>query len=282
MGWVAWTDGVPKDRADELAKGFPELEYYNFPPGSTEGKELGPIERGGSSPRSAPSMNLTVCIIGATNLPDAVHVAYDTYCVCEVRGKTDVIETPPAQGSNNPEWMFTSPLESWEPNDDLHFAVYIDSGVAIGEATLGHDRLRGKGFVGEIPLMLLDSSDNNDPDAKLSDSNNPDAKLNICITMPGQAAPDIEVELLEEPNATMGIDIAPEWSQGSFSIRKIREGGLVHKWNQAHPDRRVMLRDRVVGVNGKSGSCHDLLSSLTGRPQRTRTTKLLIQRNTSR
>jgi hypothetical protein len=277
MGWVACTaaEGVPAGRAAELANGLPELEYHNAPPGSTVGKlEWNSSKRGGTSSRGDPTSSLGVSIIGATNLPDTDTPVYDAHCACVVPGNADaLIESLAASGSKSPEWMFTSPLESWKPNDDLHFTVYKDGSnknedMTIGEVTLEYDIFRHKGFVGEVPLKLADSDDL-------------DAKLNICITMPGQATPCIEIEIKEDPDANMGIDIAPEWNMGSLSIRKIREGGLVDKWNQDHPAQRVMLRDRIVEVDGKSGTCYDLLSKFTGRTERTRTIKMLIQRNTS-
>jgi hypothetical protein len=277
MGWVACTaaDGVSAGRAAELANGLPELEYHNAPPDSTVGK-LGwhSSKRGGTSSRGDPTSSLVVSIIGATNLPDSDTPVYHAHCACVVPGNAEaLIESLAASGSKNLEWMFTSPLESWKPNDDLHFTVYRDGShknddIAIGEVTLEYERFRHKGFVGEVPLKLVDSDDL-------------DAKLNICITMPGQAAPCIEVEIKEHPDAKMGIDIAPEWNMGSLSIRKIGEGGLIDKWNQDHPAQRVMLRDRIVEIDGKSGTCYDLLSKFTGRTERTRTIKMLIQRNTS-
>lgn len=277
MGWVACTaaDGVSEGRAAELANGLPELEYHNAPPGSTVGNlEWSSSKRGETFSRGDPTSSLVVSIIGATNLPETDTPVYDTHCACMVPGKADaLIESLAISGSKNPEWMFTSTLERWKPNDDLRFTVYKDGSnkeddMAIGEITLEYDRFRHKGFVGEVPLKLVDSD-------------NPDAKLNICITMPGQATPCIEIEIEEGQDAKMGIDIAPEWDMGSLSVRKIREGGLVDKWNQDHPAQRVMLRDRIVEIDGKSGTCYDLLSKFTGRTERTRTIKMLIQRNTS-
>eukprot|EP00931_Biecheleriopsis_adriatica_P050374 TRINITY_DN29159_c0_g1_i1.p1 TRINITY_DN29159_c0_g1~~TRINITY_DN29159_c0_g1_i1.p1 ORF type:complete len:537 (-),score=86.74 TRINITY_DN29159_c0_g1_i1:5-1549(-) len=49
----------------------------------------------------------------------------------------------------------------------------------------------------------------------------------------------------------IGVDIVPE-SDGSLTVARIEDGGLMHAWNQAHPSEEVLPGDQFTEVNGSS------------------------------
>jgi len=161
-------------------------------------------------------------------------------------------------------------MPSWEQGDSLHFTMYDlngESETAIGEVTLNYEFFRDEGFVGEVPLNLLRGR------------SYLDTKLDICVILPGQTPPGIEVELYRGAGGGhLGIEICPESSKDALSIRTIKPGGLIDKWNRENLEQRIKIRDRVIEINGKRGTYQDLIMSLAAEKD-SRTIRMSIQRN---
>jgi len=263
FGWEPCTtaEGVPGNRAAKLSQGQPKLEYHHGP------VETGP---GAMSPweewdqQGDTSSSLVVCVISANNIPDS-H-ASKFHCSVQVPDKNEMIESSQVQNSTDPVWKFKSPLLSWNPPDCLQFTVFANSNIKIGEARLDYAAFREKGFVGKVPMKLFGSDD-------------PNATVNVCVTMPGQLTPGVDVELKTGRGAKIGIEVAME-ANTSLSIVQIAKGGLVDLWNGAHPEQRVNLRDIITEIDGTRGTCYDLLSKLAVKAE-PRTIRMKVQRNMS-
>mmetsp|Transcript_107045 Transcript_107045/g.290063 ORF Transcript_107045/g.290063 Transcript_107045/m.290063 type:complete len:384 (-) Transcript_107045:406-1557(-) len=267
LGWepCSTADGLPRDIATRLAGSRLQLQYYHGP--LSDRRQSKP--RGAAYPREVPqSPHLVVCIIGATDLPDTK--AIESVCTCDVPGKSGVIESSAVSRSSHVEWRFKAPMPSWEQGDSLHFTMYDlngESETAIGEVTLNYEFFRDEGFVGEVPLNLLRGR------------SYLDTKLDICVILPGQTPPGIEVELYRGAGGGhLGIEICPESSKDALSIRTIKPGGLIDKWNRENLEQRIKIRDRVIEINGKRGTYQDLIMSLAAEKD-SRTIRMSIQRN---
>jgi hypothetical protein len=248
FGWIPCTtvEGVPGHRVAQLIQGLPKLEYTHSPMESTEKAcgAMSPWEEWDQQQDT--SSSLEVSVIGANNIPES-H-ASEFHCTVRASGKDEIIESPPVTNSTDPVWKFKSSLKSWKHPDNLHFTVYANRKVKIGEATLRYADFHPKGFIGKLPLSLLGSD-------------GPDATVNICVTMPGQLAPGIDVKLEKGHGEKIGIEVAIE-SSSSLSITRIAQEGLIASWNVDHPDKRINLRDVITEIDGTSGTPYDLLSKL--------------------
>jgi hypothetical protein len=248
FGWVPCTtaDGVPGRRVAQLIQGLPKLEYTNAP------MENAGRARGAMSPweewdqQQDTSSSLEVVVVGANNIPESR--ASEFHCTVQASGKGEIIESPAVPNSTDPVWRFKSSLKSWRHPDSLEFTLYANRTIKIGEATLHYADFHPRGFIGKLPLSLLGSDDLN-------------ATVNICVTMPGPLGPGIDVRLEKGRGEKIGIEVAIE-SSSSLSITRIAQGGLIARWNDDNPDKRINLRDIITEIDGTSGTPYDLLSKL--------------------
>ena len=85
--------------------------------------------------------------------------------------------------------------------------------------------------------------------------------LSLCITPANQEIPGIHCDI-NTSAGKVGVSVVPERDRGSLSIRAIVEGGQVDQWNEDHPLQKIKIRDRVVEINGRRGTCLDLLKEM--------------------
>jgi len=254
FGWTACTadDGAPGRRANQLAQGVPKLKYHYgplqdinwdcqpFPPGYLDR----PNARGTRPGQQGFSSSLVVCVIGAKSIPETR--AREFHVACQVPGKHEIIESVPVGASQDPVFKFKIPLQSWKQPDHLQFTLYADRNIKIGAAELDYSYFQDSGFVGEIPVSLFGSDDQ-------------EVSLSVCVTMPGQATPGIDVQIRKDHGSKMGIEVAPDSQSNCLVITKILEGGLFAQWNYENPDQQIGIRDKIVEIEGEAGSVRALL-----------------------
>jgi len=253
LGWTVYPsgDGVEHGLERKLGDAPGRLEYYEVRQRNMaspdDGKPDVEAVRGPDIFRSDTGC-LQVCIVGASNLQTTDNVELEPYCTCEIPGKSEgKFETPLQQATVNPLWKYIFEVEDFDRDDVLMFSVKSD-GVLLGQATLEHSKVFPQGFLGDVRLEVPDSDSN-------------EALLSLCITPSNQEVPGIFCEI-DKSVGHVGVGIAPEMLKQALSVRTIAEGGQIDRWNQDHPLQNIKIRDRVVEVNGKQGTCKDLLNEL--------------------
>jgi len=255
FGWQPCTtrDGVPGRRATQLVQGVPKLKYHYGPlqdinwdcQPPSRGQLDRPNARGTRSGQQGISSSLVVCVISATNIPETR--AREFHVACQVPGKYEVIESVPVRATTDPDFKLKTPLQSWKHPDHLKFTVYADRNIKIGEAQLDYEYFHEMGFVGDVPVTLFGSDSQ-------------EVTLNVCVTMPGQMTPGLDVQIKKERGSKIGIEIAPDSQSNALAITKILEGGLIALWNYDNPDQQVFPRDKITEIDGESGSCRAMLA----------------------
>mmetsp|Transcript_21516 Transcript_21516/g.39462 ORF Transcript_21516/g.39462 Transcript_21516/m.39462 type:complete len:429 (+) Transcript_21516:171-1457(+) len=72
---------------------------------------------------------------------------------------------------------------------------------------------------------------------------------------------EFAVTLDKRQGGTHGIDI--DWSNGEhLLIEKVNSPGLIAKWNEEHPDRKIVAGHCIVEVNGIRGDAEELLEEM--------------------
>jgi len=254
--WTPCTtsDGVPGGRATKLLQGSPKLKYH-YGPLSDINWDCEPPQPGqsdeshGRPPRpTGVSSSLVVCAIGANNLP--LTRARQFHVACQVPGKHEIIESVPVPACQDPEFKLKTPLQSWKRPDSLQFTLFAERNIKIGAAELQYEYFAESGFVGELPVTLFGSDSQ-------------EVTLDVCVTMPGQPTPGIDVEIQMTGNSKIGIEIAPDTMNNCLVVNSILEAGLIAQWNYDNPDQTIRIRDKIVEIDGASGSCRAMLMKLT-------------------
>mmetsp|Transcript_50417 Transcript_50417/g.145305 ORF Transcript_50417/g.145305 Transcript_50417/m.145305 type:complete len:627 (-) Transcript_50417:69-1949(-) len=70
---------------------------------------------------------------------------------------------------------------------------------------------------------------------------------------------DFSADLDRSSGEALGMDLTSEYN--SLYVRRIPGGGLVERWNKAHPNSTLSVGDRIVSVNGHSGTSQELLGA---------------------
>jgi len=250
FGWMPCTtrDGVLGGRATQLVQGVPKLKYHygplrdiNWdcqPPSPGQLDRMSPRQNGISS-------SLVVCVISVNNIPETR--AREFHVACQVPGKSEIIESVSVRASRDPEFKLKTPMHSWKHPDHLQFTLYAERNVKIGVAALDYEYFHESGFVGDVPVTLFGSDSQ-------------EVTLSVCVTMPGQLTPGIDVDIRKVHGSKIGIEIAPDSQNNALAIFKILEGGLIAKWNYENPDHQVYVRDKITEIDGERGSCMALLT----------------------
>mmetsp|Transcript_108968 Transcript_108968/g.305002 ORF Transcript_108968/g.305002 Transcript_108968/m.305002 type:complete len:133 (-) Transcript_108968:142-540(-) len=68
------------------------------------------------------------------------------------------------------------------------------------------------------------------------------------------------ITLNRTEGSSLGIDVDLT-DQTTLQIEEVHDNGLVVSWNKAHPDMELRIGDRVVCVNGTSGSASALVDA---------------------
>lgn len=267
LGWQVYPSGDGKEKALEsrLGEAPKRLEYHK-----ARDKTLG-VEVPGET-KYQPDYFLTdadhsmqVCIVGASNLRTSEEEP-EPYCVCAIEGKPgSEFQTPTRHASFNPTWKFMMEVEDFEENDVLMFSVKTDDTV-LGVAALKHSRIYPSGFLGEVPLEIPEGSESKESTDEAANPiheapKSPPMMLSLCITPANKEVPGI-LCTVNKTKGNVGVGFVPEKRKNALSVRTIAEGGQVDRWNHDHPEQQIKVRDRVVAVNGKQGSCKEILSEL--------------------
>lgn len=73
----------------------------------------------------------------------------------------------------------------------------------------------------------------------------------------------ITASLTKNPGSTLGLELYYDRGPNStIVVLKVNDDGLIRTWNQQHPERAVLVMDRIVAVQGKPGKVDDLLQAL--------------------
>jgi hypothetical protein len=201
-----------------------------------------------------------VCVMGVHNIPETR--AHEFHVACQVPGKSEVVESTPVPAGPDAEFKLKTPLQSWQHPDHLKFTMYAERNIRIGAAELEYEYFQEAGFVGDIPV-------------KLFGSDSEDVTMSVCITMPGQSTPGIDVDIRKEHGSTYGIEIVPDTRSNALAITKILEGGLFSQWNSDNPEKQVGIRDKIVDIDGVAGSCRALLTQFASNEPRTMRMRIL-------
>jgi len=260
--WTPCTtsDGVPGGRATKLLQGSPKLKYH-YGPLSDINWDCEPPQPGqsdesrGRPPRpTGVSSSLVVCVIGANNIPSTR--AREFHVACQVPGKNQTIESVAVPAGQDPEFRLKTPFQSWRRPDDLQFTLYAERDIKIGVASLDYEYFSESGFVGEIPVTLFGSDSQ-------------EVTMSVCVALPGQVTPGVDVEIRKDHGSKIGIEIAPDTQSSALTVTKILEGGLISQWNYDNPDQQVRTRDKITEIDGIRGSCLTLLAKFADDEPRT-------------
>jgi len=71
----------------------------------------------------------------------------------------------------------------------------------------------------------------------------------------------VERVLVLKKTGTLGLTLPHKASSASLWIAVITDG-LLQKWNDEHPEQAVILKDRLIGVNGITSHATQVLDSL--------------------
>jgi hypothetical protein len=266
FGWTPCTtsDGVAGRLATQLVQGVPKLKYHYGPMQDInwDCQPTGPGQLDRITPgQTGVSSSLVVCVLGCSSIPETR--AHEFHVTCQVPGKNEIVESVPVPASQNPEFMLKTPLQSWHRPDHLQFTLYAERNIKIGVAALDYEYFHESGFVGDVPVTLFGSDSQ-------------EVSMSVCVTMPGQRTPGIDVEIRKQHGSKIGIEIAPDSQMNALIITKILEGGLIAKWNYDNPEQQVGIRDKITEIDGESGSTRALLKRFTS--DRPRTIQLRVLR----
>lgn len=278
LGWEVIGSGEGRyDQVSDGNLGDPphKLEYYCGPLDkmifASEREKATIEELQVDTTRKADSVKankLTVVIVSARDLRDADWMTggSDPYCVCEIRDKPDtMVKTQVINGTSNPVWQFVADIPDYEEGDELYFKVfdqdYGKDDDFLGHCLLDHEHLHPHGFIGEV---LLEEA-----------GKGVQARLNLCITLPGQEAPGILVQI-DKTEGKIGMAIAPDTKHDCLSVRKVMDEGLISQWNQENPDKQVIPGDHIVEVQGARGSSQELAKLIATAPG---AVDMLVKRN---
>jgi len=266
FGWqpCAAGDGVSERHATQLVQGVPKLKYHYGPLQEINWDCQPPLSglnaRGRTPRQQGISSSLIVCVIGAHNIPETR--AHEFHVVCQVPGKSEIVESTPVPARRDPEFKLKAPVRSWKHGDHLEFTLYAERNIPIGQAELDYEHFRESGFVGEVPVTLLGTDSQ-------------EVTMGVCITMPGQSTPGFDVAVRKEHGSKIGIEIAPDLQSNALAVTKILEGGLISQWNGDNPEQQVGIRDKIVDIDGVAGSCRALLMQFARNEPRTMRMRIL-------
>jgi hypothetical protein len=257
FGWMPCTQVTTSPRASptspRIVQGMPKLKYHFGPlkeinwdcqppaPGKLDrlsARGMRPGQQGVSS-------SLVVSVIGANSIPQTR--AREFHVACQALGKNEMIESVLVRAEQDPKFRLKTPLYSWKPPDDVQFTLYADRHIKIGEAVLEYQYFHEEGFVGDVPVTLLGSDDQ-------------DVSISVCVTVPGQLTPSIDVGIRKVHGSKIGIEVAPDSQSNALAITKILAGGLIDQWNYDNPDQLVGIRDKIIQIDGERGSCMAMLA----------------------
>mmetsp|Transcript_95425 Transcript_95425/g.274855 ORF Transcript_95425/g.274855 Transcript_95425/m.274855 type:complete len:108 (+) Transcript_95425:140-463(+) len=77
-----------------------------------------------------------------------------------------------------------------------------------------------------------------------------------CVSVEGDDF-DMLLDKGEGP-AKLGLDVNPRAEADALRINQIC-GGLAERWNSTYPELQVVAGDRIIAVNGCTGTAADLL-----------------------
>ncbi|CAK0856049.1 unnamed protein product [Prorocentrum cordatum] len=191
FGWkpCAASDGLPGSLATQVVQGVPKLKYHYGPleeinwdcqPPSPAQLHKPKATRGMPPRQEGISSSLTVCVIGANNIPSTR--AREFHVACQVPGKNQTIESVAVPASQDPEFRLKTPFQSWRRPDDLQFTLYAERDIKIGVASLDYEYFSESGFVGEIPVTLFGNDSQ-------------EVTMSVCVALPGQVTPGVDVDI---------------------------------------------------------------------------------------
>jgi hypothetical protein len=256
LGWEVYPSGdgkVEQAVASRLGGAPRRIEYYQV--NEKQGVEVVGEAKYQPDYFVTDTQNMQVCIVGASNLKTSDDIEPEPYCICVVSGKPhSEFRTAPRHASFNPSWKHMKEVEDFGRDDELMFSVMSDE-TLLGQATVNHSKIYPLGFIGDIPLEV--------PDSEFQDSTGETATpmLSVCITPANMEVPGI-LCTVSKASGNVGISFVPEKQKNTLSVRAIAEGGQLDKWNHDNPQQQIKIRDRVVSVNGKGGTCKEMLTEL--------------------
>jgi len=69
------------------------------------------------------------------------------------------------------------------------------------------------------------------------------------------------IKIQKSDSAQVGLEVA-RYHGISVLIKRVKDKGLVHQWNEEHPAQKVLAHDIIVEVNGIAGSSDNLLATI--------------------
>merc|ERR1712217_272549 len=82
------------------------------------------------------------------------------------------------------------------------------------------------------------------------------ADLQLVVNRP------LNFEVTIEKKQSLGVDLDYCLTGVSLQILAVNLGPL-NEWNKAHPDKEVLAKDRIMSVNGVTGSVKELLQEIS-------------------
>merc|ERR1712232_560971 len=77
---------------------------------------------------------------------------------------------------------------------------------------------------------------------------------------PSEVIRDFSVTLDKPSGTSLGLDVTPGANNKTLVVKGIKAGGPAQIWNNANPDKELMVDDEIVQVNAAIGDVNVLIS----------------------